>query len=480
MTDRPVIMWFRNDLRIQDNPALAHACAAQLPVLAVYCLEEKDDHPLGGASRWWLHHSLVSLQKSLSVLKIKLALRKGIANDIISSLIKQTNASSIVWNRRYYKPDIDRDSALKKHLEDNDISVKTFNANLIREPWEVKTGSGGPYKVFTPFWKSIRKIGPARNNLSQLPKKIVALTKCPPSDRLEDWKLLPAKPDWADAFPDHWQAGEENAHAFLHDFLDGPADNYDDDRNIPGMDGTSRLSPHLAFGEISPLQIWQSTQIRVDAGKLNASQADKFLSQIIWRDFSCNLLYYFPNLPKAPLKEKFAHFPWQDDQAALRAWQKGKTGYPIVDAGMRQLWATGWMHNRVRMIVASFLIKHLRIRWQEGAAWFWDTLVDADVANNAASWQWVAGSGADASPYFRIFNPFGQGEKFDPQGDYVRQWVPELTRLPNKFIHQPWTAPQEILKTANIELGKSYPHPIVDHKRAREKALDAYQQIKGQ
>ncbi|MEO0613615.1 MAG: deoxyribodipyrimidine photo-lyase, partial [Pseudomonadota bacterium] len=289
--------------------------------------------------------------------------------------------------------------------------------------------------------------------------------------------LLPTKPDWAEKFPD-WQPGEKNAKAKLRAFLDGPVNDYDDDRNRPDKPGTSQLSPHLAWGEISPLQIWDMTKEAVAKGTVRDDEADKFLSEVVWRDFAYNLLYHYPDIRDEPIKPEFAKFPWDENKDALKAWQKGQTGYPIVDAGMRQLYDTGWMHNRVRMITASFLIKDLLIPWQEGERWFWDCLVDADIASNSASWQWVAGCGADAAPYFRIFNPVSQGEKFDPQGDYVRQYVPELADLPKKYIHKPWEAPDAILRQAGVTLGTTYPHPIVDHGEARKLALAGYDQIR--
>lgn len=479
MSVNPVILWFRRDLRLRDNPALSAAAKTGAPIIPLYILDDVDDHPIGSASQWWLHHSLSSLQSSLQKRGSTLILRKGPAEKIINQLIDDTKASAIFWNRRYYKPEIELDKNIKKSLEERTVEVHTFNGSLLTEPWELKTGSGGFYKVFTSYYKKVRATGPTRKTIANCPKKLNHLKINPSTDQLEQWNLLPKTPNWATAFNNQWVPGEQGAHNTLEAFLNGPVDHYEEDRNHPFIKGTSKLSPHLAFGEISPLKIWQRTENAKAKGSVLDSQAEKFISQVVWREFSHVLLYFFPDLSNKPMKPAFESFPWQENEPALTAWKKGKTGYPIVDAGMRELWQTGWMHNRVRMIVASFLIKHLMIPWQEGEKWFWDTLVDADIANNSASWQWVAGCGADASPYFRIFNPFTQGEKFDPEGHYVKTYVPELKKLPVKFIHQPWTASVETLSEAGIIIGKDYPAPIVEHKFARNRALDGYAMIKG-
>lgn len=466
-TDKPIIVWLRRDLRLADNPALHCAVSSGKPVIALYIYETDLSRKTGGASDWWLHHSLTSLSKDLSDAGITLHIRKGIAGDEIDTLINASGAEHIVWNRRYKKGDRDRDADIKSVLKNKNIAVETFRANLLSEPWEVETKSGGHYyKVFTPYWRAAK----AQFNVAE-PIKAPEVIK--PYDNLRggmdvaDLKLLPNSPDWGAKMQPFWQPGEAGAAASLQEFLDGPVEDYAEARDRPDQDGTSRLSPHLAFGEISPRQIW-------DACKDNEYTSRKFLAEIGWREFSYVLLFHNHNLESENFKSDFDNFEWDTNPEGLKAWQFGKTGYPFVDAGMRQLYQTGWQHNRVRMVTASFLIKHLLLDWREGEKWFHDTLVDADPASNAASWQWVAGSGADASPYFRIFNPFTQGEKFDPNGDYVRKYVPELAKLPKKYIHRPWEAPPHILSQAGVKLGVDYPKPIVDHTEARERALAAY------
>ena len=474
----PSIVWFRNDLRLADNPALHAAREAGGPVIPLYILDEDAPRAPGGASRWWLHHSLSGLSGDLEKTGAPLILRRGPSDAVLADLIAETGATRVFWNRRYYAEHVALDKHLKSDLEDRGVDVKSLNGALLREPWEVKTNSGGFYRVYSPFWRALRAMGPARPAPLPKPRKIPGAPTPPASDRLDDWRLLPTAPNWAEEIADVWTPGEDGAHKRLGAFLKGPVDHYADGRNRPDCELTSRLSPHLAFGEIGPLQIWRETHARIERGDIDEKSADKFLSEIAWREFSYNLLFHYEDLPEKPLREEFAAYPWREDAEGLKAWQDGLTGYPIVDAGMRQLWRTGWMHNRVRMIVASFLIKDLLVPWQEGEAWFWDTLVDADIANNAASWQWVAGCGADAAPYFRIFNPVSQGEKFDPDGEYVRKFVPELAALPAKHIHAPWTAPEALLLQCGISLGKTYPNPIVDHGEARRRALSGYDTIK--
>ncbi|GJL96064.1 MAG: deoxyribodipyrimidine photo-lyase [Hyphococcus sp.] len=478
MTHRPALFWFRNDLRLEDNPGLHAACATGAPVIALYILDRAKPHAPGGASLWWLHHSLKNLGEALAKKGITLILKEGNEATTLNDVCKASNASHIFWNRRYAAHDIATDKSLKADLTESGLSVETFNGCLLREPWEVKTKTGGSYHVYTPFWKALRNMGPARPQPLPKIRKVKETTNDVESDRLEDWNLLPENPDWAASFKENWTPGESGARSQLKEFLKGPIDHYARGRDRPDCEYTSRLSPHLAFGEISPVHIWNETQSAMAANSIDANAGEKFLSEIAWREFSYSLLFHYPSLPEEPLRQQFSKFPWRDDPKGLKHWQQGKTGFPIVDAGMRQLWQTGWMHNRVRMIVASFLIKGLLVHWREGEAWFWDTLVDADLANNAASWQWVAGCGADASPYFRIFNPMTQGEKFDPEGKYVRKFIPELAKMPAKYIHSPWKAPQEVLEKAEVTLGKSYPFPILDHSEARIRALDGYQQIK--
>ncbi|PQA85396.1 cryptochrome/photolyase family protein [Hyphococcus luteus] len=478
MSSRPALLWFRQDLRLADNPALAAARKTGLPVIPVYVFDDSLAHPPGAAARWWLHHSLEALSAELEKLGAKLILRRGSAAEIIPGLVEETNAAHVFWNRRYFPGHIETDKKLKSELTEAGVTVETFNGALLREPWELKTGSGGPYRVFTPFWKALKQAGPARADTEANPRKLETKKAKLKSDSLKDWALLPQEPNWAEGFEPLWTPGEAGARERLRDFLNDIIQDYKDGRDRPDKDYTSRLSPHLAFGEISPLQIWRATQAKISKGDISDSAADKFLSELCWREFCYCLLFYNEGLPEAPLREEFSDYPWRDDARELAAWRKGETGYPIVDAGMRQLWRTGWMHNRVRMIVASFLIKDLLIRWQDGEAWFWDTLLDADLANNSSGWQWVAGCGADAAPYFRIFNPVTQGEKFDPDGAYVREFVPELKEMPAKHIHAPWKAPDDVLDKAGVKLGKSYPHPIVDHAAARKRALEGYEKIK--
>ena len=425
----------------------------------------------GGASRWWLHHSLEKLAADLEARGVHLVLRSGPSDKVIANLVEETGASAVFWNRCYEPFARKRDEAIKSALKDKGIEAASFNGALLAEPWTVQTKTGDPYKVFTPYWRAEREVIDPSDPLpapeSLKPWKSIA------SDDLNDWDLTPAKPDWAKGFAEYWTPGESGARERLDDFLGERLLSYADGRDRPDRDDTSGLSPHLHWGEISPRQIWHATR--------NASEgknADKFLSEVGWREFSYNLLYHFPHFPDRNYQDKFDGFPWAGNNAAFEAWTKGKTGYPVVDAGMRQLWQTGWMHNRVRMIAASFLIKHLLIDWRRGQDWFWDTLVDADLANNSASWQWVAGSGADAAPYFRIFNPITQGEKFDPDGKYVKRFVPELAKLPAKYIHAPWTAPDSVLAQAGIRLGTTYPKPIVDHSEARDRALAAFKGLK--
>jgi len=473
----PVIVWFRQDLRLADNPALTAACESGQPVIPVYILDDESagDWKPGGASRWWLHHSLSSLDADLKALESRLILLRGDALNALLDLVAETGASAVCWNRCYEPLIRDRDTEIKAALCEASVDAQSFNGSLLAEPWTIQNKQGEPFKVFSPFWRALQ----AQLDLDDpcpRPSRLTAPAQWPESEMLAAWKLLPEKPDWAEGFAPIWSPGEAGAKDRLETFFENGARHYADGRNRPDKPYTSGLSPHLHFGEISPRQIWFATEhVRADIGEKNA---DKFLSEVGWREFSFNLLYHFPHFPEQNYQEKFDAFPWLDNQKALRAWQTGQTGYPIVDAGMRELWTTGWMHNRVRMIVASFLIKHLMIDWREGEKWFWDTLVDADLANNSASWQWVAGSGADAAPYFRIFNPITQGEKFDPDGEYVRKWVPEIARLPDKYLNCPWEAGPLILREAGVELGETYPEPIVDHKAARDRALSAFKSLK--
>ena len=477
----PVIVWLRQDLRLADQPALAAAVASGHPVLPVYVLDD-GAHPLapGGASRWWLHHSLGALARDLQRRGGTLILRRGAApGRVIEALAKERGAAAVYWGRRYDSAEIEQDTALKQRLGAAGIAAKSFNTSLLFEPWTIETQSGRPYQVFTQYWRACRS-APEPNAPLPAPVKIPAPAHLPASDALDDWALLPARPDWAKGFGPVWQPGEAGAAMRLEEFLEDRLHGYKTERELPDRDGTSGLSPHLRFGEISPRQIWHAVRHHLATAKHPPDgDADSFLAEIGWREFSYSLLYYHPGIAREPLKPQFADFPWQRDAQALQAWQRGMTGYPIVDAGMRQLWATGWMHNRVRMITASFLIKHLLQPWQDGERWFWDTLVDADPASNAASWQWVAGSGADASPYFRVFNPVLQGKKFDPDGDYVRRWVPELARVDRSIIHEPWTTEDLRSRGTSKSTTGAYPPPMIDLMAGRHRALAAFASLNG-
>lgn len=396
---------------------------------------------------------------------------------VIERVIDAVDPSAIFWNRRYGEAEIALDSAIKKRLIERGIPVQSFSGKLLHEPWEIKNQAGRPFQVFTPYLRALL----ARPIAKPLPAPSRLQTGIWPSSirdsrlDLDDLKLEPRDPDWAKGFNSHWRRGEAAAQAKLDDFLEDRLVGYAKNRDLPAIEGTSRLSPHLRFGEISPLQVWHAVQARSGG---HETDGQKLLSEVAWRDFSHQLLHDYPHLPDTPHNPRFRRFPWRNDQTGLEAWQRGLTGYPIVDAGMRQLWQTGWMHNRVRMIVASFLVKHLLIDWRHGERWFWDTLVDADAASNAFSWQWIAGSGPDSSPFHRIFNPVSQGEKFDSEGDYVRAYVPELTGLPPSLVHKPWEAPEEVLREAGIRLGETYPTPIVSHAPARERALQAFRELR--
>lgn len=472
VSEKPVIVWFRQDLRLSDNPALAAAVATGAPVIPLFVLDEETPGQWahGGASRWWLHESLAALQHSLQQQDAPLVLRHGNAAGIIRTFAAETEARAVFWNRCYEPYAIQRDKALKSALKDDGIEVESFNAGLLFEPWEVKTKSGTPPKVYSPYWRAMRLLGdPAPEGPA--PDQILPVKVLPPSERLEDWKLQPRNPDWASGFSACWQPGEDGAQAQLDWFLENALEDYRNGRDFPAQPLVSRLSPHLHFGEIGPRQIWHRTVAHCiqSGGEPFSGSAEHFLKELTWREFSTAQLFHNPDLPHACLRPEYEHFPWDRAEKPLHAWQRGMTGIPIVDAGMRELWQTGYMHNRVRMICASFLVKHLMVDWRAGEAWFWDTLVDADLANNAASWQWGAGSGADAAPYFRIFNPVLQGEKFDKAGEYTRRWVPELSNVPNRYLHKPWDAPGNP--------APDYPPPIVDLAFGRARALAAFKSL---
>lgn len=462
------ILWFRQDLRLNDNPALTDAVnAGHLLPIYIYDTTTHEEFVIGSASKVWLHHSLESLNKSLDN---NLQVFSGNPQDIFLKLVLEHKITQINWNRCYEKWQVDRDTDIKQILRQQGIIVNSFNGSLLWEPWEVLKPDNTPYKVFTPFYRKgcLTKKEPR----IPLPKpKQIKFIKTVNNTKITDLNLLP-KTRWDKDMIAKWQISEADAITQLHNFIKNKIHNYKIGRDCPSQDSTSKLSPYLHFGQISPNTAWYRAKL---AGFND--NIDNFLSELGWREFSYSLLYYYPNLYNKNWQKKFDNFPWQEDAIKLEAWQKGQTGIPIVDAGMRELWQTGYMHNRVRMIVASFLIKNLIIDWRHGAKWFWDTLFDADLASNSASWQWVAGSGADAAPYFRIFNPVTQSEKFDPEGIYIRKYVPELKNLPNKYLFSPWTTPTEILATSKIILGQDYPYPIVDLKTSRETALQAFKSL---
>ena len=469
------LLWFRQDLRLTDNPALQAALKSEQPIICLYIFDENTTPSLGSAAKWWLHHSLTALNNALKQRGNRLILRRGDPEKILQEIICQNNIKNIFWNRMYEPAAIERDRKIKTYWIAQSLMVESFNAHLIFEPWTISNQQGKYYQVFTPFW---RKGCSAGNNafykLTTAPTKIPALNSPLSSDNLNDWQLLPQKLNWATPFSTLWTPGELGAQNKLTHFITHDLKNYRHGRDFPALQNVSHLSPHLHWGEIAVHRVWDTLQHTQQDKNINLQNIEHFQNELGWREFSYYLLYHFPQLPEKNFKNNLDHFTWKKSTHLLHAWQKGHTGYPIVDAGMRELWHTGFMHNRVRMIVASFLVKDLLIDWRIGSAWFLDTLVDADLASNSMNWQWVAGCGPDAAPYFRIFNPVQQGIKFDPNGDYVRRWVPEIKNLPNDYIHCPWEAPDEVLAQAKIKLGKNYAYPLVEHKQARLIALALY------
>jgi deoxyribodipyrimidine photo-lyase len=466
------LVWYRRDLRLADNPALTQALAEARQIIPVFIHAPEEEAPWapGAASRWWLHYSLEKMSKDIAALGGRLIIRQGASLACLQQLSKETGATLVCWNRLYEPAVIARDTVIKRQLKEQGIIACSHNANLLFEPWEVRNQQDKPFRVFTPFWRHCQQRLaeqtsplPAPDALPKVDKKIESLA-------LSALELLP-KINWDMGLRTHWQAGEAGAQSRLQTFIDNAVGDYKSQRDRPDKAGTSSIAPYLHFGEISPRQILAA---------LNAQQvgAESYVRELGWREFSYHLLFHFPHTTDKPLDVRFENFPWDKNNAALTAWQRGQTGIPLVDAGMRELWRTGWMHNRVRMVVASFLTKNLRIHWLEGARWFWDTLCDADLANNTQGWQWTAGCGADAAPYFRIFNPTLQAERFDPEFAYIRRWVPEIARLPDRWITKPWEAPAAELSSANLELDGNYPRPIVDLSLSREQALAAYGQIK--
>ena len=479
MKHETAIVWFRKDLRIADNPALYHAVSESETVLPVFIWspQEAGEWSAGAAHRWWLHHALASLDQDLRDKGSRLLYRTGGSLDALQDLIGETHAEAVYWNK-CYDPALrrrDRNVAEAFHAENTYFS--TFEARLLHNPDHIETTSGGPYHVYTPFWNKLKDtlhvpppLDPPRMGATRAP------SSWPGSADLDDLGLLP-EIEWAGGLHAIWLPGEQAAHERLDHFTEHLLNDYEAARDRPARDGTSRLSPYLHHGELSPRQIWHAVNDWVQNAAMK-EQAEAYLQELAWREFSYHLLYHYPETPLEPLRTKFDDFNWRHAPKQLERWQQGQTGYPIVDAAMRQLWEIGWMHNRTRMITASFLTKDLLIYWQDGARWFWDTLVDGDLANNTMGWQWTAGCGADAQPFFRIFNPVSQGKKHDPDGHYVRRWVPELADLPTEYIHTPWETPREVLEEADLTLGEDYPAPMVDHSEARDRALSAYNKIK--
>ncbi len=471
-TMSPTILWFRKDLRLSDNSALAAAIESGQPIIPVFIWspDEFGNWTPGAASKWWLHNALKSLQSDLEGHGLKLILLRGQSIEALRNLIQETGAGRVFWNRRYAQPQRTIDAEIKRKLRDEGVEVESFNSNLLNEPHTVSTGSGQPYKVYTPYWKKVKERSveaPVKCDL----KKAKAPGSWPKSDTLNSLKLMP-KESWHITMASFWDISEAGAHSRLEKFLEKKVDDYDSARDVPSISGTSSLSPYLNWGQIGPRQIIADLNSKWD---LRRNGPHVYSKEIYWREFAYNVLYHFPETPDKPLRSEYKDFPWEHDEATLRAWQKGQTGYPIVDAGMRQLWQTGWMHNRVRMIVSSLLVKHLLQDWLSGARWFWDTLVDADLASNTLGWQWSGGCGADAAPYFRVFNPILQGQKFDPEGEYVKRYVPELGNLPVEYIHEPWKAPQSEREKSGAA---DYPDPIIEHKKGRERALAALDKFK--
>ena len=478
MPTRPTIVWFRHDLRIADQPALI-AAAARGPVVPVFVWAPEEEQPWapGAASRWWLHHSLASLQRQLAECGSQLVIRAGESLATLLQLAEQLDAEAVMWCRRYEPAVIRRDKQIKSELAAAGVHVESFNGSLLHEPWTISTQKEDPYTVFTPFWKRCLASG-VDHTPGKGFRKLAGPETWPASTPLEELGLLPTIP-WDRQFYETWDVGAPAAEQRLRTFLKDRLQDYREQRNRIDVEGYSKLSPHLHFGEISPRQVWHATRAAMDGKKHLQRDGDHFLSEVGWREFAHHLLYHFPHTTDKPLRERFEEFPWSSSQTLLRAWQRGQTGYPVVDAAMRDLWATGFMPNRARMVVASFLAKDLLLPWQAGARWFWDTLVDADLASNTLGWQWTAGCGADAAPYFRIFNPTSQASKFDPHGDYIRRWAPELAELELPDLYEPWNADEDTLAAAGVTLGETYPRRLVDHGEARDAALAAYAEIKG-
>lgn len=464
------LVWLRNDLRLSDNPALLTACADGDRVVALYIHEtDAGVRPPGSAARWWLNQSLESIGQALANKGILLLVRAGKAAEVMDTVVAEEAVQAVHWNRRYAPGEREVDQQIKSALRERGLRVASHVGNVLAEPWTIATGQGKPYSVFSPFWKVLRDSG--------IEQPLQAPDRAGEALETRGHDSGYRAPRWSEKLEGHWTIGEAAAQRALHDFLDERLEDYPEGRDFPGRDATSRLSPHLRFGEITARQIWYATLARMEAEPGAMPHADKFLSELAWRDFSYHQLYHRKDIADVPMQEKYAGIRWRVDAKTEAAWQLGKTGIPIIDAGMRELWQTGYMHNRVRMLVASLLTKNLLVDWRRGERWFWDCLVDGDVANNPASWQWVAGCGLDAAPYFRIFNPVTQGERFDAAGEYVRKWVPELKGLPDKWVHDPASAPEAELHKAGIAMGETYPLPVVDLKSSRQRALEHQGQL---
>jgi deoxyribodipyrimidine photo-lyase len=470
-SSRVAIVWFRQDLRLLDNPALTAALRGADYIVPLYVLPDGPaGASIGGAARWWLHHSLAALRAALKEKAATLCLRRGNPAEIVAAVAAEAKAATVHVNICSEPHWRDIDDSLGELLRNESRRLERHRAATLFDPDEIRTKTGGIYGMYTPFANAVRAMRPPRQPL-KTPERIPTPTQQPRCDTLDSWKLLPTQPDWSAGLRDTWTPGEDHARERGRQFLRGAVRQYDTGRNLPGQDLTSMLSPHLHWGEISAPTLWHALHRKPLTDAENV-----YAAELIWRDFSNYLLWHKPHLPTAPLRAEFENLRWRNDRKGLHAWQRGQTGIPIVDAGMRQLWHTGWMHNRVRMIVASFLVKHLLIDWRQGADWFMDTLVDADLAANSANWQWVAGTGIDSQPFFRVFNPVSQGEKFDGDGAYVRLYVPELARLPDKYLHAPWTAPDAALREASVTLGKTYPRPLIDLAEGRARALETWKQ----
>lgn len=472
------IVWFRKDLRLHDHQALWEAAQNGI-VIPVFILSNHEEHQWlsDEASLWWLHHSLLSLQEELKDhYGADLIIRKGNSLDILIDVMEDTGANALYFNERYEPSAIKRDRYVIKSLNKVGVNIRTFHSTLLYNPFTISNLSGDPYKVFTPFWK--RCLNEPISRPLPRPSLLNGIDKVVSTIEVAELGLLPTI-RWDEKLHRYWQPGEKGAISVWEEFIQKDLHSYKTGRDFPARQAVSRMSPHLAWGDISPRAMWYSLEMEMEQNRPSMNEhIEAYKRQLVWREFGYYQLVHFPTILKVPLRSAFEHFPWEENQESLLKWQKGETGYPLVDAGMRELWETGMIHNRVRMVVASFLVKHLLIPWTKGADWFQQTLVDFDLANNSMGWQWVTGSGLDSAPYFRIFNPITQSEKFDKDGEYIRKWIPELEKLPSPYIHRPWTAPTELLNSVGIKLNETYPLPIIDHDFARKRALAAYDRIK--